>query len=93
MSKRALRISEAEAASDFFSLLAQVRAGAEVVIERDAEPVAVIRPAEPRARPLSDSLRVASMRASAATLDGAFDRDLGAVVESHRDRLTPSAWD
>jgi len=45
MSKRANRVSEAEAARDFPALLARVRAGAEVVIERDAEAVAVIRPA------------------------------------------------
>ena len=47
MSKPAIRVSEAEAANDFPSLLARVRAGAEVVIERDAEAVAVIRPAAP----------------------------------------------
>jgi len=39
MSKPAIRVSEAEAAKDFLSLLARVRAGAEVVIERDAEAV------------------------------------------------------
>ena len=93
MNKRAIRVSEAEAASDFPSLLAQVRAGAEVIIERDAEPVAVIRPAEPRVRALSDSLRLARARCSKATLDGDFGRDLEAVLNSHRDPLTPPAWD
>jgi antitoxin (DNA-binding transcriptional repressor) of toxin-antitoxin stability system len=47
MAKRVIHISEAEAASDFAALLARVRAGAEVVSEHDARPVAVVLPAEP----------------------------------------------
>jgi len=39
MSKRVIHVSEAEAANDFLSLLARVRASAEVVIdEESAEP-------------------------------------------------------
>jgi len=59
MSKRAIHLSEAEVASDLPSLLARVRAGAEVVIERDAEAVAVIRRAARTVRLLSESLRLA----------------------------------
>jgi antitoxin (DNA-binding transcriptional repressor) of toxin-antitoxin stability system len=45
MGNRVIHISDAEAASDFASLLDRVRAGDEVVIEHDARPVAVLRPA------------------------------------------------
>ena len=93
MTKSAIRVSEAEAASDFSSLLARVRAGAEVVIERDAEAVAVIRPAAPRVRLLSESLRLAKEQGSNATLDGEFGRALEAVVSSHGEPLTPPSWD
>ena len=93
MSKPAIRVSEAEAASDFPSLLARVRAGAEVVIERDAKAVAVIRSAAPHVCLLSESLRLANERGSNAILDGEFGRDLEAVVSSHREPLTPPAWD
>jgi antitoxin (DNA-binding transcriptional repressor) of toxin-antitoxin stability system len=93
MSKPAIRVSEAEAAKDFPSLLARVRAGAEVVIERDAEAVAVIRPAAPHVRLLSESLRLAKNRGSDATLDANFGRDLEAVISSHSEPLTPPAWD
>jgi antitoxin (DNA-binding transcriptional repressor) of toxin-antitoxin stability system len=93
MSKPTIRVSEAEAASDLRSLLARVRAGAEVVIERNAEPVAVLRPAAPNIRLLSDSLRLANERGSNATLDDEFGRDLETVVSSHREPLTPPAWD
>jgi antitoxin (DNA-binding transcriptional repressor) of toxin-antitoxin stability system len=44
---RVIHISDEEAASDFASLLDRVRAGAEVVIEHDSEPVALLRPALP----------------------------------------------
>jgi antitoxin (DNA-binding transcriptional repressor) of toxin-antitoxin stability system len=93
MSKPTIRVSEAEAASDLRSLLARVRAGGEVVIERDAEAVAVIHPAAPSVRFLSESLRLANERGSSATLDGEFGRDLEAVVNSHREPLIPPAWD
>jgi hypothetical protein len=42
MAKNIIYISEAEAASDFASVLARVRAGAEIVIEGH-EPVVVVR--------------------------------------------------
>lgn len=93
MSKGAIRVSEAEAANDFPSLLARVRAGAEVVIERDAEAVAVIRPVTPHVRLLSESLRLAKERGSRATLDDGFGRDLETIVSSHGEPLTPPAWD
>jgi len=93
MSKPAIRVSEAEAANDFGSLLAHVRAGAEVVIERNAEVVAVLRPAAPKVRLLSESLRLAQDRGSNTTLDGEFGRDLETAVSSHREPLTPPAWD
>jgi antitoxin (DNA-binding transcriptional repressor) of toxin-antitoxin stability system len=93
MSKPAIHVSEAEAASDFPSLLARVRAGAEVVIERNAEAVAVLRPAAPNVRLLSESLHLVKERGPKTTLDGDFGRDLEAVVTSHREPLTPPAWD
>jgi antitoxin (DNA-binding transcriptional repressor) of toxin-antitoxin stability system len=93
MSKPAIRVSEVEAASDFRSLMARVRAGAEVVIESDSEAVAVIRPAAPHVRLLSESVRMANDRASSATLDGTFRRDLEAIVSSHSEPLSPPAWD
>lgn len=93
MAKDVIHISEAEAANDFSSLLARVRAGAEVVIESNARPVAVVRPAEPQVRLLSESLRLAKERGSKATLDGSFGRDLEEIINSHREPLTPPAWD
>jgi prevent-host-death family protein len=93
MAKNIIHMSEAEAASDFAGVLARVRAGAEIVIGDDAHPVAVVRPAEPLVRWLSESLRLAKEHASAATLDKEFGRDLEEVIHSHREPLNPPAWD
>ena len=93
MADRVIHISEAEAASNFADVLARVRAGAEVVIESGKLPVAVVRPAEPHVRLLSESLRLAKEHASTATLDGDFAKDVEAAIESHREPLNPPAWD
>ena len=93
MSKEVIHISDVDAASDFASVLTRVRQGAEIVIEHDARPVAVIRPTEQHVRMLSESLRLAREHASVATLDSDFGRDLEEIVESHREPLNPPAWD
>jgi len=93
MPKHVIHISEAEAASDFASLLDRVRAGAEIVIEHDARPVAVVCPAEPHVRLLSESLRLAREHGSTATLDPDFGKDVEAAVASHREPLNAPAWD
>jgi antitoxin (DNA-binding transcriptional repressor) of toxin-antitoxin stability system len=93
MSKRTIHVSEAEAASDFAVLLERVRGGAEIIIERDAEPVAVVHPVGPRVRLLSESLRLAREHGSTSTLDEEFARDLEEVINSHREPLNPPPWD
>ncbi|MGD0730601.1 MAG: hypothetical protein ABR956_05010 [Terracidiphilus sp.] len=83
-----IHIPEAEAARNFADLMAQVRAGAEVVIEGDVSPAVVLRSAdEPSLRRLSESLRLARKHGSTATLDAGFARDLEAVIESHPEPL------
>lgn len=85
MAKEAIHISEREAAAtDMATLLAHVRAGAEVVIENDARPVAVLRSAEPHpGRLLSESVALAEAHGSAVTLDADFGRDLEEIINNH----------
>jgi antitoxin (DNA-binding transcriptional repressor) of toxin-antitoxin stability system len=87
--------AEAEAASNFASLLARVREGAEIVIEIDALPVAVVRRAESAGpgRLLSESLAIAKARGSNVTLDGNFGSNLEDIINSHREPLTSPEWD
>jgi antitoxin (DNA-binding transcriptional repressor) of toxin-antitoxin stability system len=88
--KNVIHVSEAEAASDFAALLERVRAGAEVVIEKDSRPVAILRPfEESRGLLLSEMLARAEARGSTATLDGDFGRDVEDGINSHREPLKP----
>lgn len=94
MAKEIIHISEAEAASDFAGILSRVRAGAEVVIEADAKPIALVVP--PAARPgrlLSEAIAMAEARGSTVTVDEDFARDLEDVINSHREPLNPPAWE
>ena len=95
MPKNVVHISEKEAATTgLATLLAHVRAGAEVVIESDSRPVAVLRSAEPHpGRLLSESIALAEAHGSTTTLDGDFARDLEGVVNSHREPLNSPAWE
>jgi prevent-host-death family protein len=93
MADHTIHVSEADAASNFGKLLERVRAGAEVVIESDKLPIAVVRPAEPLVRLLSESLRLAREHASTATLDSDYARDVEAGIDSHREPLDPPSWD
>ena len=43
MEPRVLHVNEADAVRDLAAILKRVQAGAEVIIERDAQPLAVIR--------------------------------------------------
>ena len=95
MAKNVIHISESEAAkTNVEELLVHVRAGAEVVIENGARPVAVLRSAESNpGRLLSESVALAEAHGSTVTLDGDFGRDLEAIVQSHLEPLRPPAWD
>lgn len=88
-----IHISEAEATSDLPNLLAKVRAGAEVVIDKDASSSIVLRVAtDPSVRRLSESLRMAMQYRSNATLDAEFALDLDSAVTSHLEPLQ-SPWE
>src|ERR1700681_472250 len=97
MAKDVIHVSDKEAASDFASLLARVREGTEVVIEHDARPVAVVRPAEVyRGRLLSESIALAETHAKELgyepAMDSGFAADLREIINSRKPRDL-SAWD
>jgi antitoxin (DNA-binding transcriptional repressor) of toxin-antitoxin stability system len=87
-----IHISEADACRDFAGLLARVRAGAEVVIEDAASPVAVLRTPAPPRRTIEECLALLPAD-SPATIDEDFASDVAAAVASHREPLNPPAWD
>jgi antitoxin (DNA-binding transcriptional repressor) of toxin-antitoxin stability system len=92
MADHVIRVSEAEAASDFAGLLARVRAGAEVVIESGQLPVAVVHAPVPPRRSIFECIALLPEH-STATIDADFAKDVGAAVASHNEPLEPPAWD
>jgi prevent-host-death family protein len=81
-----IHMSEDDAARDFAGLMARVRAGAEVVIESGARPVAVVRPADPPRRTLSESIALAEARSRelgyAPVMEPEFAADLEEIIKS-----------
>ncbi|HEX3572869.1 MAG TPA: hypothetical protein VHU44_18775 [Acidobacteriaceae bacterium] len=90
-----VHISEAEAARDFRGLLARVRAGEEVVIGSDTDPVAVVR-AAPSRRSISDCIALARKHDEESGHTPSLDPDFATDVEEiikNRNPWTPPAWD
>jgi antitoxin (DNA-binding transcriptional repressor) of toxin-antitoxin stability system len=85
-------MTEAELVKDIAAVLAKVRQGAKVVVEHDHRPVAVLRPAAPPRRKISEVLALMP-EDSTATMDAGFARDVQAAIENHRESLEPPAWD
>jgi len=93
MGKHVIRISEAEAAAtNVATLLARVRAGAEIIIENDTRPVAILHATEPVRRTISECIALLP-EDSTATIDPDFSKDVSAAIDSHRAPLDPPAWD
>jgi antitoxin (DNA-binding transcriptional repressor) of toxin-antitoxin stability system len=93
MPKHVIHMSEKEAATtNVATLLAHVRAGAEVVIENGARAVAVVHPVEPVRRTISECIALLP-ESSTATIDPEFLKDVEAAIESHSEPLNPPTWD
>ena len=87
-----MHISESELIKDARSILQRVATGTEIIIERDLQPLAVIRRVEPVRRKISEC--IALMPAgSTATIDADFSRDVEAAITAHREPLKPPSWD
>ena len=88
-------MSEVDAVRDLATILQHVQAGTEVVIERDAQPLAIIRAAVPERRTISECIALAEAHekesGDAAVLDPDFAADVEKIV-SNRKLWNPPAW-
>ena len=87
-----LHVREADLPADLRSMLKRVGAGAELIIDGETEPVAVIRAAAPIRRKMSECIAMLPAD-STATIDADFSRDVEAAIAAHREPLEPNAWD
>jgi antitoxin (DNA-binding transcriptional repressor) of toxin-antitoxin stability system len=91
-----LRITEAELARDIHSVLAKVQEGAEVIVEQDHRPVAVIRTPLAKGRLLSQCIALAEAHEKEAGEAPVLDPDFAADVEEivrNRKPWNPPTWD
>jgi antitoxin (DNA-binding transcriptional repressor) of toxin-antitoxin stability system len=91
-----VHMTEAELARDLHAVLEKVQNGAEVVIEQDHRPVAVIKTPQGPGRTLSECIAIAKRREQergyAVTLDPDFAADVEEIVRN-RQPWNPPSWD
>ena len=88
-----LHMTEADVAKDFAAVVEKIQQGAEVIVERDARPIAVIKLPAFQGRSIDECIALARARGSHATLDEAFAKDLESIIDNHREPLSPPSWD
>ena len=96
MEPQVLHITEADLVRDVRAILKRVETGAEIVIERDAQPVAILRAASPVRRTISECIALAKAHEEetglAPTLDPDFATDIEEIIRN-RKPWNPPAWD
>lgn len=91
MRNQIYRLTATEAARELSELLDRIEAGAEAIIERHSEPVAVISPATAAPRRVSECLAVALARPSARP-DPDFAADLEDIIKGNPAAEVPT-WE
>ncbi|HUD99616.1 MAG TPA: hypothetical protein VMR62_08580 [Bryobacteraceae bacterium] len=87
-----VRMTGAEVANNFAGVLEKLRHGAEIVVEQDQRPIAVISPIRGPGRPIDDCIALAKAHGSGATLDEEYSQELEEIVASRQPLDTP-VWD
>ena len=88
-----VHMTEAELVNNIADVMRQVRQGNEIVIEQGNRPVAVIKPAKPVGRMISDVIADLKARGSSAVMDDDFARDIEEGIKAHRQPWNPPSWD
>lgn len=87
-----IHMTEAEITGNFAAALERVRQGLEVVVEADRQAIAVLRPAAPPRRRISECIAML-LSESTAIIDAGFAGHVDAALAAHREALEPPAWD
>ena len=92
-----LRLTEAELARDIHAVLAKVREGAEVIVEQDHRPVAVIKTPQGPGRKISECIALAKAHEEqlgyAPVPDPDFAKDAQAVIDARPEPFQPPTRD
>lgn len=88
-----LHITEAELARDLHEVIEKVRQGAEVVIEQESRPVAVIKPPAPGHPKMSEIITAMEADGANAQFDEDFARDVEVAAKVYREPWSPPSLD
>jgi antitoxin (DNA-binding transcriptional repressor) of toxin-antitoxin stability system len=88
-----VHMKDSEVTSDFAAVLAKIRLGVEVVVEKDYRPVAVIRSPLRSGRPISECIASAKASGSKVTLDEGFAKDVEEGIRGRQQPWNPTSWD
>ena len=86
-------MTEAEVTNNFGGVLEKLQHGAEVVVEQDNRPVAIIRPPKRSGRPISECIASAKAAGSKVTLDEGFAADVEEGIGRRQQPWNPPSWD
>ena len=88
-----VRMTEAEVARDLHTVLETVSQGSEVVIEKDSQPVAVIKAPVVAGRNISEVIAALEGRGANAVIDEDFARDVDEGIRSRHEPWNLPSWD
>ena len=86
-------MTENEMARDLHAVLVKVREGAEVVVEEDHRPVAVIHSPLVKGRLLSECIALAEARGTTAIPDEDFMKDVAEGIAERSKPWNPPSWE
>jgi prevent-host-death family protein len=88
-----LHMTEAEVVNDIAAVLEKVRQGNEVVIEQNSQPVAVVKPAKPMVRTLSELFTFLERCRAEGLIDDDWARDVEEWRKLYNQPWIPPSWD
>ena len=88
-----VHMSESEVTANFADVLEKVRHGVEVIVERNHQPVAVIRSPKRSGRLISECIASAKASGSKVTLDKGFAKDVEDGIRERSQPWNPPSWD
>ena len=86
-------MTEAELARDLHAVLEKVRQGAEVIVERNSTPVALIKAPAVTGRKISEVIAALEVSGANARVDEDFTRDVEEAMKLTREPWNPPSWE
>lgn len=88
-----VHMSEAELANNLHKVRSKVQQGAEIVIEQNHRPVAVLKPSQPVGRMSTEVLADLKARGSNAVMDDGFAQDIEDGIKAQHQPWNPPSWE